>query len=136
MRIAVKCHAIRPGRVGFRYGDILHHAGAVIWWVGNHGTLHTFTSKGTETHHELNRRMDFDAHWRGRLDPDSGIATVLPPLKNYLCLADRIQLPQGLGRKLQRLGARTFYVDTPEGLRVMQSGVKSKGAKTGHRNCQ
>jgi hypothetical protein len=118
---AVKLHAILPGRVGFKYGDVGHfYVGAIIWWLGHQGKLNTVTSTGSETHHDLDHRVNMDAHWRGRIDPGSGTATLLPPLNEYNRLGVSVRLPLGLMGKLKRLGAQQFFIDTPMGLRNLR----------------
>ena len=107
---------------GYRYSDFGHGRGAVIWWVDNHGRLNTFLSTGTEMHYELNRRMDMDIRWRGRIQPD-GIVTMLPPIcrqpDGNQDVAE-MRIPVWLLGALKRLGGTVFLVDVAGKLKNIQ----------------
>jgi hypothetical protein len=99
---------------GYRYQDIGHGPGSIIWWVGNDGKVITFKSTGKEYHHGLNRRMDMDIRWRGRIDL-RGTVTMLPPVRIYSRIRDEsdIPIPDELIAQLEKLGGKRFLVDTP-----------------------
>jgi hypothetical protein len=115
---------IQSGRCGYRYHDLGHGAGAILWWIGRGGRMRTRRSDGSVCHSnlpELGAKMD--ATWRGRLDPRTGTATLCPPPA-----ADAEIKPgpapvacRRLLRRLMRLGARRFYIDTREGLRRLNA---------------
>ena len=111
-------------RLSFRYQDIGHGEGAVIWWVGNDGKIKTHESTGKETHHDLNKRMDMDLRWRGRLEPSTGRATMLPPVRLYSREPEDIPLPGGIVRVLEGMGARSILMDTQYGMRRVAKGKK------------
>ena len=90
----------------FRYRDFGHSAGSTIWWVDNAGKVQTFISTGHEFHHDLNKRMDMDIRWRGRLQPD-GICTLLPPISQP---EPEAHIPAKLLARLKKLGARTLLL--------------------------
>jgi hypothetical protein len=104
-------------KVGFKYQDIGHGAGSVIWWVDNHGKVQTYVSTGKEFHHELNRRMDMDARWRGRIDRGTKVVTMIPPLRLYQRELEDIPLPDAVMNALEKMGGQAFLVDTMSGLR-------------------
>ena len=108
-------YIVSSERVGYRYQDIGHGAGSIIWWVDNSGKVKTHVSTGTEMHHELNRKMDMDMRWRGRIEDKSGTTTLLPPLKIYSLDPDDIVVPNDLMRQLRRLGAKSFILDSAYG---------------------
>lgn len=110
-------------RVASKYQEIGHGAGSIIWWVDNSGKVKTHVSTGKEFHHELNRKMDMDARWRGRIDVGSKAVTMIPPLNIYSRDIDDIPLPDDLIRVLGRMGGKAFLVDTMRGLqRVAKMG--------------
>ena len=88
-----------------------------IWWVGNDGKVRMFDSTGHEMHHDLNRRMDMDARWRGRLELSTGIVTMQPPLKqlNATPRRETISVPAPLLRSLHRKGGIQFFVALLDG---------------------
>jgi hypothetical protein len=100
-------------KAGFKYQDFGHHSGATIWWVDNKGKVQTHVSTGSEMHHELNKRLDMDLRWRGRMD--NGSVTMIPPVREYSRIKDieDISMPSWLIRQLEKMGGKTFYVDTP-----------------------
>jgi len=102
-------------RVAMSYQDIGHGAGSLIWWADNSGRVQTFRSTGREFHHELNKRMDMDLRWRGRLEQDTGTTTLLPPINIYDTDPDTIQFPDRIMTQLEKLGAKRFYLDTAYG---------------------
>jgi hypothetical protein len=102
-------------RVAMSYQDIGHGAGSLIWWADNSGRVQTFRSTGREYHHELNKRMDMDKRWRGRLEQDTGTTTLLPPIGLYEADPEDIPFPQRLMSQLEHLGAKRFYLDTAYG---------------------
>ncbi|MDD4869838.1 MAG: hypothetical protein PHR77_04700 [Kiritimatiellae bacterium] len=97
---------------GLRYQDVGHSAGSIIWWVDNAGKVKIFKSTGKEFHHDLNKRMNFDARWRGRLELASGRVSLLPPLKEYKRQPEEIRLPRKLVRILKNVGGTRFFMDT------------------------
>lgn len=101
-------------KMSFRYQDIGHGAGSVIWWVDNSGKIKTFVSTGKEYHHELNKKMDMDNRWRGRMEK-GGVVTMLPPLKIYNREIGEIVLPDAIMTQLEKMGGKTFYMDTAYG---------------------
>ena len=103
-------------RVAFRYQDLGHGAGDIIWWVDNDGKVKTFKSTGKEYHHELSR-LDMDLRWRGRIEPNTGRATMLPPLNIYQKDPDDIPLPGWLMNRLEKMGAKSMFIDTKYGMR-------------------
>ena len=102
-------------KLSFKYSDIGHGKGSIIWWVDNAGKIKTFKSTGKEFHHELNKRMDMDARWRGRVEDVTGTTTLLPPLKIYSLDPEDIEVPSSLIRQLEGLGAKRFFMDTAYG---------------------
>lgn len=115
----VGCGRYAWRRVGFKYQDVGHGTGALLWWVGRDGKMKTFKSTGRETHHELDPKLDMDRTWRGRLEPSSGRTTILPPLSVYANPRngpDEVPVPDSLIRRLRQLGADVIYVDTQYGM--------------------
>ncbi len=116
-------YVIRSGRCGYRYHDLGHGAGALLWWVGPDGRIRTCRSIGTRCLCDLPGLGDgMDAVWRGRLDQRTGTATLCPPRS-----ADAKVKPgpapaacRRLLRWLSRRGAKRFYIATREGLRQCQ----------------
>lgn len=115
--LKVAKYVLSDKRVSFRYQDVGHGEGAVIWWIGSDGKIKTHKSTGREYHHELDRKLDMDARWRGRLEPTSGRATLLPPTRLYLKQPDEIPLPGGIMRELEGMGAKVMFMDTQDGMR-------------------
>jgi len=104
-------------KTNLRYPAFGHGAGDVIWWVGNDGKVKMFVSTGHEMHHDLNRRMDMDARWRGRLELSTGIVTMQPPLKQLSSEPhrDMVSVPTHLLRVLRRMGGVQFFVALLDG---------------------
>ncbi len=102
-------------RLGFRYQDVGHGSGALIWWVDKNGKMKIVKSTGKETHHQLDKKINMDDVWRGRLEP-GGIATILPPVRVYAKPYDT-KPPRGVLVRLESMGAKTIVVDTQYGLR-------------------
>ena len=108
-------YALISERVAYKYQDIGHGAGDIIWWEDNSGKVRSVTSTGTESHHELSR-LDLDLRWRGMLG-QSGTATLLPPIRLYSRYdAEDIPFPDAVMRALERMGAKRFYMDTRRGM--------------------
>jgi hypothetical protein len=130
MKSTNEYHGIRLKTVGYKYTDLFHHEGAVIWWYSK-GRFHKVISTGTEMHYELGERLGIEmgSIFRGRYY--SRVVTIQPPLNQYYLLGNRVRVPQALMKALRGLGVRQCCIDTPSGLRVMEMGVKSKGIKTG-----
>ena len=110
-------YVLASERVASKYQDIGHGSGSIIWWVDNGGKVKTYVSTGKEFHHELNKKMDMDARWRGRIDSSSKAVTMIPPLRLYDRDLEDIPLPDGVMRALEKLGGRYFMVDTMSGLK-------------------
>lgn len=108
-------HALK--RTNLRYPAFGHGAGDVIWWVGNDGKVKIFVSTGHEMHHDLDRRLDMDARWRGRLEPATGVVTMQPPRKMLIAAGprDTIAIPARLLRALRRRGGIRFLVALLDG---------------------
>ena len=103
-------------KVAAKYQDFGHGEGSIIWWVDNQGKLQIYVSTGSETHHELNKRMDMDARWRGRIESDTRRVTMIPPLRLYQKEIGEIHLPDVLMSQLEKLGGKIFYLDTAKGM--------------------
>ena len=98
-------------RTNLRYVDVGHGAGAVIWWVDNAGRIRTFVSTGKEFHHELNRKMDMDLRWRGRLEKTTGRTSLLPPIGTKPIHEDYdvlMAIPRKLMTGLKKMGGHSF----------------------------
>jgi len=120
-------YVLASERMASRYQDIGHGAGSIIWWVDNAGRVKTFVSTGREFHHDLDKKLDMDARWRGRIESGSKVVTMLPPLKLYQRDIEDIPLPDSLMRVLERLGGKSFLIDTMSGLqRVAKMGKVRK----------
>ena len=113
-------------RVNLRYHDIAHGVGGLLWWLDNAGKMKTYISTGTEMHHDLDRRVDMDARWRGRIELATGRATILPPLHIYNLPTESMRLPRTLIKKLSKLGGRLFYLDTGKGMYLIAPANRSK----------
>jgi hypothetical protein len=126
-KIVEKVAMWQAEKTALRYQDIGHGAGALIWWVGSDGKVKTFKSTGKEFHHGLDKKLNMDLRWRGRIDP-SGTVTMEPPLQVYNKIRgeDDIPIPGSLITVLEKLGGKHFLVDTPvSGLkRVARRKVK------------
>ena len=118
-KLAIKCHGLLPGRVGFRYGDIGHGKGNLLWWLGKTGRLHRHRDRGGDYHYDvLPASVDIDRVWRGRIEVGTGRTSLQPPLAIFSHThPEAIQVPGRLVEKLRRLGGVVFYVDTMAGLR-------------------
>ena len=116
---AVKCHMLVPGRVGFRYGDIGHGKGNLIWWLDRTGRLHRHCDRGGDYHYYVvPGSVDIDKVWRGRIEVATGRASLQPPLAIFSHTPpEMIEVPGNLVEKLRRMGGVAFYVDTMAGLR-------------------
>ena len=112
----------RLKRTHLRYHDIGHGKGAILWWVDNHGKMQTYESTGKECHHDLNRRMNIDARWRGRVEPTTSRVSLLPPIGTNPIHAGgevRIAIHRRLMAGLRRLGAQTFLCAVDDRLCVV-----------------
>ena len=99
-------------RTNLRYHDLGHGAGAIIWWVDNNCKLKIHVSNGKECHHEMNRRMNMDLRWRGRMEPSTKRVSLLPPIGIKTREDDGetlIDLPKPLMDGLKKLGGRWFW---------------------------
>jgi hypothetical protein len=109
---------------GYKYQDLHHGAGSVIWWIDG-GKLNTHISKGTmkDMHHELSD-INMDRVWRGRSDKmKGGMVTVLPPVQSYMREAEDI--PSRVLDKIEAvLKPRGIIVDTMYGLQKVGFTVK------------
>lgn len=115
--------AVIADRVAFRYQDIGHGAGSLIWWIDNKGKMQTTVSTGKEYHHNLSR-LDMDMRWRGRMD-QNGTATLLPPVSLYSKYdAEEMPLPEDVMRTLERKGAKRFFLDTQTGIKRISKVVR------------
>ena len=125
MKAASNIHAIRLKTVGYKYTDLSHHQGAVIWWFSK-GRFHTVISTGTEMHHTIGEQIgiQMDMIHRGRYF--SGVVSIQPALNQYYLLGNRVRVPQTLMKALRGLGAKRYYIETPSGLRVMDPRVLRK----------
>jgi hypothetical protein len=103
-------------KIAAKYQDIGHRPGDKLWWVGADGKVKTLVSTGTEFHHDISP-LDMDARWRGRLEK-GGMCTMLPPLNLYSKYKDveDMPLPDSVMTKLEKLGAKHFYLDTQRGM--------------------
>ena len=113
-----------------RYHDIGHGEGAILWWLDNRGKMQTHKSTGREFHHELNKRMNFDTRWRGRVEPSTGRASLLPPIGTEpIHVGDevRMEFPRRLLAGLKRLGGRNFMCVVDDRLWVVLKGRKEHG---------
>jgi len=120
----------RLKRTCLRYHDIGHGKGAVIWWVDNQGAMQTYISTGTECHHGLNKRMDMDARWRGRLERATRRATLLPPIGAMPIHAEdgvQMAIPRRLMVWLKRLGAQSLLCAMGDRLWTIEEGRGASG---------
>lgn len=103
-------------RVAAKYWEIGHNTGDIVWWVDNSGQVAHEVFDGVRGHHELNRRMDMDRRWRGRIDK-SGTATLMPPLNLFNRFdAEDMPVPSDVVDHLRSMGARRFLMDTTKGM--------------------
>ena len=111
-------------RVAAKYQDIGHQPGDRLWWVGNDGKVKTLVSTGKEFHHDIDENIDMDARWRGRLEK-GGMCTLLPPVHLYAKFKDveDMPLPDSAMTKLDKLGAKHFYLDTQRGMNRISKTV-------------
>jgi len=110
-------YVLLPGKVYIRYCDIAHHPGGILYWIDGKGKFRSLVSTGAEYHHNLDGRMNMDSRWRGRIDLERKIATMMPPLGLYTVAPEKILLPGWIVARLRKLGAKVIYVDTAVGMR-------------------
>mgnify|MGYP001562081710 CR=1 FL=1 len=100
-------------RTNLHYEELGHRAGDILWWADNGGKIRTCVSTGDTFHHDVNRRMNMDARWRGRIEPATRRASLLPPLGRKLFYDDGagmwLKVPRRLVARLKRRGARTLW---------------------------
>ena len=116
-----ECFIKLNGKTGYRYHEIGHCAGDIMWWVDNKGKVRTQVSTGMDFHHALDKRVNFDLRWRGRLILRLHLATMLPPIGYYdddRNTPDKIYLAYRTMQQLQLLGVKRFWIDTPLGMSV------------------
>ncbi len=114
-------------RTQLRYRQVGHAQGDVLWYVDNAGKVRTAVSKGATFHHDLNKRMNMDARWRGRLELATGRASLLPPMGAKpvpVGCEMRMTIPAQLMAGLRRRGARVFLCCIDDRLWVLDEGGK------------
>jgi hypothetical protein len=109
-------YVLLPGRVHLKYRDIAHHPGGIIWFEWK-GRIRSVVSDGGMYHHNLDGRVRMDLRWRGRVDSDQKIGTMMPPLKLYTEIPEKIPVPGWIVARLKIMGAKFVYVDTAVGMR-------------------
>ncbi len=114
-------------RTNLRYRQVGHAQGDVLWYVDNAGRVRTALVKGATFHHDLNKRMDMDARWRGRLERGTGRASLLPPMGAkpvQVGCEMRMRIPARLMAGLRRWGTRVFLCCIDDRLWVVDVGEK------------
>jgi hypothetical protein len=117
-------------RTSLKYSDIGHFKSGVLWWVDNRNRIQTTVSDGSTYHHDLNRKMDMDQRWRGRFEPGTKRASLMPPIK-IKSIADNtgkmtIAIPRRLINRLKQMGATSFLVAVDDRLWVILGRGKNR----------
>lgn len=102
---------------GYRYQDIAHGAGSIIWFQDEKDNVHEQVSKGGigDFHYKIMDGKEDDL-WRGRsTKPKKGVVTVIPPVKDYA--KGVIDLPDSLFNSLnKRFKPEVILIETPGGV--------------------
>jgi hypothetical protein len=119
-------YTVAVERTRFRYSDIGHRDECILWWVDNRGRVRTHPSDGGVFHHEIDRRVDMDKRWRGRIEPDTKTASMLAPILLASLTPELLPIPSWLARRLMTMGAVTVLVDIKGELRRVVERSKQR----------
>lgn len=115
---------------GYRYHDIGHSTGSIIWWITPNGKLVKNVQKeGGVFHYNLMEGLKYDEDdvWRGRATSNSGgVVTVIPPVHIYK--KRDFDLSDSVFNSLERnFKPQSVYMETGEGMKRVAKQTIRRG---------